>query len=457
VADTSRSPLRLGVVLALAVVALFQFMTLLQGVGSTRRLQARVTHDVERAVAAARPQLLARLSLGDLAAPEDAAALAVDRGLATEAEVIGPGGESLLARPAPSPVSHRLRPKERERVAAGQGLTLIAGDGTSLRVLSYLGFSHQERPLMLRLATAAPDLEEELRERRHILLGHGAALAALLVAAVLVLVPRREAAPALPRGALHAYEEAMELLRDRGQEMTARHEAERERLQGAIREKDALARAGELTAGIVHEVRNGLGTIVGYAQLVERGESVPDARDAARAILEECQTLETVVRRFNEFIRQERLNLADLDVSTLLRRVAARELRGRDEIALSLVGLDEPLILRGDEELLERALENLVRNAAEAAEGGGHRVQIEAIDDGRGTLEVVIADDGPGFSPEHPGGAKPFFTTKVGGLGLGLPLAYKILLLHGGQIELENDPGGGALVRVVLPRAGPPP
>jgi signal transduction histidine kinase len=455
VADTSRSPLRLGVLLALTVVALFQFVTILQGVGSTRRLQARVTHDVEQAVAAARPQLLARLSQGDLAAPEDVAALAVDRGLATEAEVIGPRGESLVALPAPSPVSRRLRPDERQRVAAGQGLTLIAGDGSSLRVLSYLGFAHQGRPLMLRLATAAPDLEAELRERRQILLGHGVALAGLLVAAALVLLPRRVAPPAPPQGALHAYEEAMELLRDRGEEMTARHEQERERLQAAMREKDALARAGELTAGIVHEVRNGLGTIVGYARLAERGESAPDARDAARAILEECQTLETVVRRFNEFIRQERLNLADLDLSTLLRRVTARELRGRDEVALSLVGLDEPLTLRGDEELLERALENLVRNAAEAAQDGGRQVEIEAIDDGRGHIELVIADDGPGFTPDHPGDARPFFTTKPGGLGLGLPLARKILLLHGGHMELEDGPEGGALVRVVLPAAGP--
>ena len=107
-----------------------------------------------------------------------------------------------------------------------------------------------------------------------------------------------------------------------------------------MREREALARAGELTAVIVHEVRNGLGTIVGYARLIERGEA-GDPPDAARAIREECDTLEIVVRRFNEFIRQQRLNLADLDLSALLRRVTARELRGRDEIVLTLVGLEE--------------------------------------------------------------------------------------------------------------------
>ena len=169
-------------VLALAVVALFEVLTLLQGVGSTRRLQARITHDVDQAVVAARPQLMARLAQGDRRALEDAATMALDRGLATEAEVIDAEGTSLIARPAPPPVSHALRPDERERVAAGQPLTVIAGDGSSLRVLAYVGFVHEGRGLLLRLATAAPDLEEELRERRQVVLGHGAALAALLVA-----------------------------------------------------------------------------------------------------------------------------------------------------------------------------------------------------------------------------------------------------------------------------------
>ena len=88
---------------------------------------------------------------------------------------------------------------------------------------------------------------------------------------------------------------------------------------------------------------------------------------------------------------------------------------------------------------------------------GGGRVQIEATTAGPGHLELVIADDGPGFSPDHPGDARPFFTTKPGGLGLGLPLARKILLLHGGDLELEDGAGGGATVRVRLPAGGPPP
>ena len=163
-------------------------------------------------------------------------------------------------------------------------------------------------------------------------------------------------------------------------------------------------------------------------------------------------TLETVVRRFNDFIRRERLNLAELDIARLLSRVVDRELRGR---AVSVVfrGLDEPLSVRGDEELLERAFENLVRNAADAA-GKGGRIEVEAAA-GNGELEVRIDDDGPGLSPDHPGEVRPFFTTKAGGLGLGLPLARKILLLHGGVLALEDRTPRGVSARVVLPLGGP--
>jgi signal transduction histidine kinase len=454
VADSARTPLRLGVVLALGVVALFEVLTLLQGVRSTRRLQARVTHDLQRAVEDARPEVTRGLSDGGRSAWSEAAERALALGLAAEVAVLGQGDRVLFAHPAPPPAARSLRPEERERLRVGRTLTFVARNDTSVRALTFLGFHSGGRLLVLCLSAPVPDLEEELRERRQILLGHGAALGALLLAAALVLLPRRKAPTSSSSGALHAYEEAMELLRDRGEQMTARHEAERQRMEETLGEKEALARAGELTAGIVHEVRNGLGTIVGYARLLERAEQPLDARPAASSIREECETLETVVRRFNEFIRQERLNLAEVDLARLLSRVVAREVRGRPGIVPSLPGLETPVTVLGDEELLERAFENLVRNAVEAAGEGGGRVEIEAETAGE-WAEVRIADDGPGLPPDHPGEARPFFTTRTGGLGLGLPLARKILLLHSGSLELQDHPEGGVTVRVLLPVRGP--
>jgi signal transduction histidine kinase len=270
---------------------------------------------------------------------------------------------------------------------------------------------------------------------------------------VLVLLPRGGARPPYP-GALEAYEEAMERLRDRGEEMSALHEAERRRMEDTLRDKDALARAGELTAGIVHEVRNGLGTIVGYARLVERAEGGASAAEAARSIREECETLEVVVRRFHDFIRWERLDLVTVDLARLLSRVVARELRGRAGVVPLVRGLDSPLEVRGDEDLLERGFENLVRNAADAAaEGGGH-VEVTAEVEGDRVV-VRVEDDGPGLPPGHPKDARPFFTTKAGGLGLGLPIARKVLLLHGGQLSVGDREPCGCTARVSLPVQGP--
>jgi signal transduction histidine kinase len=454
-AEAPRTSLRLGVVLALAVVALFEVLSLLQGVRSARRLQARVTHDVQQQVEAVRPQLDAALGRGGPAAWNEAAGLALAHRVAVEAEVLDGQGQVLLSRPSPPPVVHELRNEQRERILEGRVLSVVAQAGPVMRALSYVGFTGGGRTLILRLATPVPDLEDELREQRQVLLGHGAALAALMLAAVLTLLPQRGSRATAPPTALDAYEEAMELLRDRGEEMSARHEAERRQMEDAIHEKEALARAGELTAGIVHEVRNGLGTIVGYARLLEGGEAAGDPAEAGRSIRAECETLETVVRRFNDFIRRERLNVSELDLARLLSRVVDRELRGR-EVSHILRGLDEPLLVRGDEELLERAFENLVRNAADAAGTGGGRgrVQAEATTTSE-EVEVRIDDDGPGLPPDHPDEVRPFFTTKPGGLGLGLPIARKIVLLHGGALELTDRAPRGVSARVVLPREGP--
>jgi signal transduction histidine kinase len=454
VAELPRSSLRTVVVLVLALVALFEVVAVLQGVRSARRLQARVLHDAEQRVAAVRPRIDAALARGGAASWAEAAALVLGLGLASEVEVLDRSGRSLFARPAASPVSRALRKDQFDRVVAGGTLTLAAQDGPLARALCYLPLPADGPDRVLRLAASAGDLEDELRERQQAFFGNLAALAALAVAA-LVLLRRPGEARASPAAAQHAYEQALERLRDQGERAESRHAEERRRMEEALREREAMARAGELTAGIAHEVRNGLGTILGYARLLERAGLGEDASSSARAIREECETLETVVRRFTDFVRVEQLHLAPSDLSPLLARVVAREQRAHDHVGARLVGLDEPLRIAADEELLERALENLVRNAVQAAEAGGGHVEVQAGRAGD-VVEVLIDDDGPGLAPDHPERIQPFYTTRPGGLGLGLPLARKIILLHGGELELERRQPRGTRVAVRLPVDGPP-
>jgi signal transduction histidine kinase len=361
---------------------------------------------------------------------------------ASELELFDVTGEPMAADPHPAPVEHWPTAAELER--ARHSMTEFGPIGAPVpRLLHYAEVDARGRPLLLRFATEVPELGRIRDERRQVLLAHAVGVVVLLVAAGMALLPGAAGLRDRTR-ALDAYEEAMSRLQSRG----VQHRAELVRLGEELEDTAAMARSGELAAGIAHEMRNGLGTILTQARLLEATGADPGAvAEAARGIREECETLESVIRRFVDFVREERLERAEFDLSGLLRRVVAREGRSHPGREVSLAAAEGTRIV-ADEDLLERGLENLVRNALEAA-GPGGRVEVRVIPVPAG-LEIQIADDGPGF----PAGAqppRPFTTGKAGGLGLGLPLALKVMQLHGGSLELEPRLPRGALVRIRLP------
>jgi signal transduction histidine kinase len=322
------------------------------------------------------------------------------------------------------------------------------------RLLTYVGLRSGTSDVVLRVATPVPELVQQAAERRELLLAQAFALLALAAAAVLALLPGRRGEGDGPPRALDAYAEAMTRLGDMGRAQTQQLTAERLRLEERIRTAEPMARVGELTSGIVHEVRNALGTIVGYARMIEQAEPRAEAKDAAAHIRGECEALEVFVRRFVEFVKAETLHVGPVEARRLLSRVAARECGARKGAEVTLAqGPD--VSFTGDEELLERALENLVRNAREAAGGAGH-VLLQARREGE-EAALTVADDGPGLSNAERDGLRPFKTTKAGGLGLGLPLAMKIVKLHGGALTMASRTPQGLAVTVHLPVAGPPP
>jgi signal transduction histidine kinase len=367
-------------------------------------------------------------------------------------EIFDASRRLIFAAPEPSEISHWPSAADLALIRKGAALTWGPFAGDPVETATYLLLKAGDQPVIVRVVLPAPGLVEEEQAQRQAAMAHGVALALLLLLVVLMLRP----APVEdlgPGAAMRAYEEAMGRLQQHGARVSQEHAAERQRLRTELDDKDAMARAGELTAGIVHEVRNGLGTIVGYARLIERSESSPDAQDAARLIREECATLETVVRRFVDFVKRETLSLAPLELGRMLGRVAAREGRARAGVTLVLPSPIPEETVVGDEEMLERAFENLIRNACEAAGSSGH----VWVDVERASAEVVrvhIADDGPGIPPERRQAIRPFTTSK-GGLGLGLPIALKIIHLHEGSLQLGDRPPRGLLVTVELRSGGP--
>jgi len=221
------------------------------------------------------------------------------------------------------------------------------------------------------------------------------------------------------------------------------------RLEARLRDVQTLADLGEMSAGIAHEFRNALSTILGYLKLARRQELPGEAVGRIRSAEEEANLLAGAVDALLKFARplpieRQRIELGEL-VASIVSRLEAPDVR----FALDI----QPVPVDADPLALRSAIENLLRNAVDSVRqngGGTVAVEVKADPDPR----LVIRDDGVGVNPEDvPRLFLPFQSQKPNGIGLGLPLAKKIVLLHGGTIAMTGAPGTGATVTVNLPRA----
>ena len=220
-------------------------------------------------------------------------------------------------------------------------------------------------------------------------------------------------------------------------------------LEEQLRLKEALARLGELTAGLAHEFRNGLATIHGYGKLLDPQTLPPQAKTCVDGIRAETIALGEVVTNFLRFARPEQMTMAPVDLQAVIAR-AIDDVPGASAV-VELEG-NFPTI-NGDDVLLRRAFSNLVRNSLEACADTGMAPHIyirsDIPDD---HVQLVVEDNGPGFSEEYLSKVfQPFATTKANGTGLGLAIVQKVIVSHNGLITAANRPEGGAQFRLRLP------
>jgi signal transduction histidine kinase len=441
-----RAPLRLLAGVAVLGAAAIEVQSLAHALQGQARQRERILDKLEGDVHTVPEQVALRLE-GSGRAWTEAADLARAATSALEAELFDSTGRCLAARPARAPVEHWPAPAE---IASLGGRRLLVGPlgAEEPRMFLYAALPGQDRPVLLRLSFPAWELLEDMQARRGYLIGHAVTLLVLLLVGVMAVLPARTLAAATPPPVLDAYHAALERLRDHGRAEVQRFRSERQRMEEEKHDRDAMVRAGELTAGMVHEVRNGLNTILGYARLAERASDTAAAAQAAADIRLECEHLVTLVRRFMDFIQRETPNRDTLSLARLLARVAARASAEDGGARLTLrEGKDANVV--GDEDLLERAFENLVRNARQASGPRGH-VWIDWRGEGQ-SVAVSISDDGPGMPAQMRANLRPFFTTKAGGLGLGLATALKIVRLHGGELTLGDRVPRGLIATVRLP------
>ncbi|PYT71750.1 MAG: hypothetical protein DMG39_12095 [Acidobacteria bacterium] len=225
-------------------------------------------------------------------------------------------------------------------------------------------------------------------------------------------------------------------------------------LQQRMQLKENLAALGELSAGIAHEFKNALATISGYAQLIP--ESSPnEAADYATKIVEQTRNITHMVAEFLKYARPLEIPEERVELEDVVDRAVAEVVRMMPQVTIECTGNFGNVA--GDEGLLRQALLNLARNAAEAcaeAESGGRVTLRGEVVGGEeaGWQRIVVADNGPGIAQAAMAKLfRPFFTTKPAGTGLGLAVVQKIIVQHGGQVEVRNCPNGGAEFIVTLP------
>jgi len=214
-----------------------------------------------------------------------------------------------------------------------------------------------------------------------------------------------------------------------------------------------------MAAGIAHELNNPLTSVTGFAELALEG--VPEGSETRTdldMVLREALRARDVVRRLLDFARQSESTRARASLNNVIEDVLAlsRHLIRTNGVELSLELAEELPWATVDVNQMKQVLLNLVHNALQAMPNGG-KMKITTQSGSRHQRDWVVVsvqDTGEGMAQlEQARIFEPFYTTKgnQGGTGLGLSVTYGIVTDHGGQIDVESQPGTGSKFMVWLP------
>ncbi len=243
----------------------------------------------------------------------------------------------------------------------------------------------------------------------------------------------------------------------------------RRSLQEAVAERERLDLFGRVAAGIAHEVKNPLAGIRGAGEILSARAADGKTREAADLIVREVGRISALLENFMVLARGDELRVEPVNLHRVLDEVI--QLLRCDPVGadVEFVRLFDPSIpeLEADRDRLSQVFLNLARNALEAMGSTGGRLTIStrmvfdhhfSAESSRSgpTVAIAFQDTGPGIPDDVIEKiATPFFTTRAGGTGLGLPIAEHWVTRHGGRLRIKSEPGEGAHITVLLPLRRP--
>jgi signal transduction histidine kinase len=245
-------------------------------------------------------------------------------------------------------------------------------------------------------------------------------------------------------------------------------EADIERLHTRAERLEAVA---ELSASLAHEIKNPLASIRSAAELLAKVPgSDDDTRTLTKLVQRESDRLSRLLSEFLDFARTGVTSVRRVDLVEIAHHAAALVLTHPDKpenVTIRELFPSTPLVVVGDDDLLHRAIFNLLLNAVQASPPGGevrleaaelwhHQLPAHAERFTRGAMMLQITDQGRGIAESiRERLFEPFVTTKAGGTGLGLSIVHRAVEAHHGFILVDgNGKGSGTRFTVILPKLG---
>jgi len=236
--------------------------------------------------------------------------------------------------------------------------------------------------------------------------------------------------------------------------------------QAQFYQAEKMATVGTLAAGVAHEINNPLTAILGFAQGLQRRNSklkgkidvdlYADFTEYTDTIIKECLRCRDIVQTLLTFSRPTSSSLGPVDLNSCVTDtlfILKHHFKEHHDLTVQTELQENLPVILGDESQLKQVIINLLTNALDATEAGGH-ILIETRTEADHRVTLIIEDNGCGIPLEAQDKLfEPFFTTKpVGkGIGIGLSTCYSIVNNHHGEISVTSAVGKGSSFKVSLP------